>query len=153
MNYARIQNNQVAQYPVNPMIEHPSVSFPINWGGGNIDGIDYVRVEDVPFPTVGNYQKISEQTPINDKGVWKRSFIVVNMTAEEKAALQAQMWESIRNERDQKLQSCDWTQLGDVPLTDNQKQQWIVYRQQLRDITNQTNDPALVEWPIPPVVG
>ena len=72
------------------------------------------------------------------------------MTAEEKAELQAQMWKSIRSERDQKLQNCDWTQLNDVPLTSNQKQQWVVYREQLRNITSQTDDPALIVWPIQP---
>lgn len=58
-----------------------------------------------------------------------------------------QQWDTIRHERDNLLLKCDWTQLPDVPLTT--KELWITYRQELRDITNQT-DPFNIVWPEPP---
>ena len=42
----------------------------------------------------------------------------------------------------------DWTQLKDIP--DNISSSWAIYRQQLRDITNQENFPWQVVWPIKP---
>jgi hypothetical protein len=55
--------------------------------------------------------------------------------------------EIIRTERDQRLKATDWTQLPDVPLTTKEK--WAVYRQALRDITEQP-DPFNIIWPTPP---
>lgn len=56
-------------------------------------------------------------------------------------------WPLIRAERDRRLLASDWTQLPDVPLAT--KEAWAVYRQALRDITNQP-DPFNITWPEPP---
>ena len=40
----------------------------------------------------------------------------------------------IRIERDILLNQCDWTQLYDVPLSEEKKHEWKIYRQKLRDI-------------------
>lgn len=56
-------------------------------------------------------------------------------------------WPIVRAERNQLLQQSDWTQLPDVPLAT--KEAWAVYRQALRDITNQP-DPFNIVWPTPP---
>lgn len=56
-------------------------------------------------------------------------------------------WNEIRRRRNSLLVASDWTQLPDVPLAT--KEAWAVYRQQLRDITDQP-DPFNVVWPIPP---
>jgi len=53
-------------------------------------------------------------------------------------------WNTIRQERDQLLSKCDWTQLPDTSLVN--KQAWITYRQALRDITLQP-DPLNITWP------
>lgn len=46
------------------------------------------------------------------------------------------------------LTESDWTQLPDVPVN---KESWAVYRQALRDITDQENYPLDIVWPEPPV--
>ena len=56
-------------------------------------------------------------------------------------------WPLVRAERDRRLLASDWTQLPDVPLTT--KEAWAVYRQALRDITEQP-DPFNIVWPEPP---
>lgn len=56
-------------------------------------------------------------------------------------------WISVRSQRNSFLSSSDWTQIQDVPLTN--KEEWVSYRQALRDITNQT-DPFNIQWPTPP---
>ena len=56
-------------------------------------------------------------------------------------------WSNIRTDRDRRLADCDWTQLPDVPL--ETKEAWAVYRQALRDITEQP-DPFNIVWPVPP---
>jgi hypothetical protein len=44
----------------------------------------------------------------------------------------------------------DWTQLPDVQLTTVQVDAWKVYRQALRDITEQPNWPNTIIWPVIP---
>lgn len=53
-------------------------------------------------------------------------------------------------ERNQLLANSDWTQLPNGPLTQQQQEDWAVYRQKLRDIPNQSGYPFDVIWPIPP---
>lgn len=42
----------------------------------------------------------------------------------------------LRAKRDKDLVSSDWTQLGDTTLTNAQKQAWMQFRTELRNITN-----------------
>lgn len=56
---------------------------------------------------------------------------------------------TIRNERNHRLMSTDWTQLPDAPLSKEKKREWIRYRQLLRDMTK-TEDLSKAEWPTPP---
>lgn len=56
--------------------------------------------------------------------------------------------EEIRNKRNYFLLQSDWTQLQDVP--ESTKEKWSVYRQALRDITDQSEFPLNVVWPVSP---
>jgi hypothetical protein len=66
----------------------------------------------------------------------------------------------ITTKRDEKLQASDWTQLPDVPLTTEQKAEWVTYRQELRDYMDanreqiaeqfSSSDEVVVNFPIPP---
>ena len=57
------------------------------------------------------------------------------------------LWITVRNQRDLLLSKCDWRVLPDVG---NNREDWIIYRQNLRDIPNVQNDPNNIEWPIEP---
>ena len=56
----------------------------------------------------------------------------------------------IKTKRKQMLIDSDWTQLPNGPLTSEQQQQWAIYRQNLRDIPQQSGYPFNVVWPTPP---
>ena len=58
-------------------------------------------------------------------------------------------WLYVRTERNEKLTTCDWTQLSDCQLSVEKKLEWTTYRQELRDITNQS-DPFNIIWPTKP---
>jgi hypothetical protein len=70
----------------------------------------------------------------------------------EQEALEAtkDYWKELRRLRDQKLAECDWTQIADVPLTEEQKPAWVTYRQALRDLPANTEDPKNPIWPAKP---
>ena len=52
------------------------------------------------------------------------------------------------NRRNILLLNSDWTQLPDVPLTN--RDEWVTYRQTLRDITDQPGFPNTIIWPVSP---
>ena len=58
----------------------------------------------------------------------------------------------VRAERDLRLVETDWTQLMDI--TDDHvpgtRENWRIYRQQLRDIPQQATFPGHVDWPVVP---
>mgnify|MGYP003140753263 CR=1 FL=1 len=56
--------------------------------------------------------------------------------------------ESLRTRRNQLLTESDWTQSRDVFLSNDEE--WITYRQQLRDLPKNT-DPMNPVWPTKPL--
>jgi hypothetical protein len=58
-------------------------------------------------------------------------------------------WSVVRRKRNALLRDCDWTQLADSPVDPTARQQWVMYRQSLRNITQQP-DPHNLTWPTPP---
>jgi hypothetical protein len=71
--------------------------------------------------------------------------------AEQEAAYKAQkdaeQAKSVREQRNQKLKDCDWTQVLDAPVD---KDAWAAYRQALRDISAQEGFPWTINWPKEP---
>ena len=68
--------------------------------------------------------------------------IVETITKEEGLEL------SIKTRRNKLLSESDWTQLPDVP--EETRSKWSAYRQELRDITQQTGYPNTVIFPAKP---
>lgn len=61
--------------------------------------------------------------------------------------LEAQAWVDFKLLRDGFLKDSDWTQVPDAPVD---HAAWAVYRQELRDLPANTEDPRSVVWPTPP---
>lgn len=57
---------------------------------------------------------------------------------------------ALRAERDRLLLASDWTMVADAPLTDAQRAAWRDYRQALRDMPENTENPAAPIWPAKP---
>jgi hypothetical protein len=54
----------------------------------------------------------------------------------------------VREERNAKLTSSDWTQALDIP--EATRTTWATYRQALRDVPTQPGFPEDITWPTPP---
>lgn len=59
-------------------------------------------------------------------------------------------WERLRGQRNYILASSDWSQLSDAPLSSSKKTDWATYRQALRDLPQNTEDPRYITWPLQP---
>lgn len=57
-------------------------------------------------------------------------------------------WVTLREERNNKLNATDWTQMSDAPTAG--KAAWATYRQELRDLPTITSDPYNPTWPTKP---
>jgi hypothetical protein len=82
-------------------------------------------------------------------GVWTQNYIVSELDPEAATAKVEAQWTVIRAERNKFLADCDWTQLPDASAD---AAAWAVYRQALRDITDQDN-PFNITWPVLPSAG
>jgi hypothetical protein len=89
----------------------------------------------------------------NESGEW----LSVPFTDEEIADLEANREAidlnliPVRQERNQRLQVTDWTDLPNAPLTAPKKAEWQTYRQELRDYPSLSDRiSTLPEWPTPP---
>jgi len=74
---------------------------------------------------------------------------VTNDQAQADADALESIWANLRTERNALLVSSDWTQYTDSPL-DEAKAEWATYRQELRDLPANTDDPANPTWPETP---
>lgn len=76
----------------------------------------------------------------------------IALTAEEIAQAEAagieSALENLREERDKLLAESDWTQNRDVILSNDAE--WAAYRQALRDLPANTEDPNNPVWPTKP---
>lgn len=57
------------------------------------------------------------------------------------------LWEEIRQKRDQLIRDSDWTMIPGVTVD---QAQWSAYRQILRDLPQTYSNPEDVVWPTPP---
>jgi len=90
-------------------------------------------------------KRLIKNKPKKPEGFWDFDFFkkqwVPNKIAQENF---------INITRNKLLQQSDWTQLPNNPLTLAKQEEWAVYRQQLRDITQQSGYPFNVIWPTQP---
>lgn len=96
----------------------------------------YIQAEPKPESGFTEYQKV-----LWNGSVWE----IVDLTEEEKQIKIAIGWQLVREKRNQKLSSTDWMYLRSIEQ--GQTVPYLLkYRQDLRDITKQT-DPYNIEWP------
>ena len=84
--------------------------------------------------------------PTVEKMEWNETEFTVRPYNDQEIANQ---WTVIRKQRDTFLIESDYTQVGDYDFGDTNVEEWKTYRQELRNITSQSN-PFDITWPINP---
>lgn len=142
---------------INETIEYPytllelrrdkyNVSFPQIITDSILGEFDMYRVMQTPKPN--DYTKnITEGIPQLIDGIYYQTWILEDSSEEEILTKIQYKWVDVRTLRNELLLECDWRVLSDTP--DNNKNSWIEYRQELRNITSQEN-PFNIIWPIQP---
>jgi hypothetical protein len=146
--YLRIIDSEIT-YPYSLQqfrVDNKTYTFPAVIPNETLSEFGVFEVSQTPKPN--DYTKnISEGTPNLVDGVYYQNWVQTNASDSEKELRLAIKWSEIRELRNQLLSECDWTQLGDV--TESIKTSYQSYRQDLRDITNQS-DPFSIVWPEKP---
>lgn len=162
MLYAKIENGQVAKWPINERELRallPNTTFPERITNYDLEGTSYIAVppaspEEVPQQTAD--QKIRLTTIAKDEnGEWRRVYELEPVTGAAREARLARKWSEVRSRRDALLNDCDWriarynreVRMGLTP-TDNIAA-LDQYMQALADLTKQP-DPYLIEYPSKP---
>ncbi|MCT4627937.1 tail fiber assembly protein [Halodesulfovibrio sp.] len=104
---------------------------------------------------------LNENVPVHDEGLTTRHCMGVEFANGEwrrvwevKVRPEPEYSEEVarraQNHCAELLLQCDWTVGADSPLTDENKQEWIVYRKHLRDVNKQGGFPHIIDWGEPP---
>ena len=140
--YAKVTNDAIDQYPYTVgdlRRDNPRTSFPRTIPDDTLAKYGLVTVERTPQPDFDQLtHRVKETTPVLDNGVWKQVWTTEPYPDADKR---------VRRHRDRLLAASDWTQLPDAPVD---KTAWATYRQELRDIPQQSGFPDNVIWPEEP---
>ena len=146
--YLRIVDEIITYpYSIEQLIEdNYNVSFPIDLTIELLNEWGVFIVQQTTKPN--DYTKnIVEGNPVLIDGSYYQNWVQNDATEEEIANKIQNKWIEVREIRSQLLIETDWTQLGDIPT--ETKVLYTSYRQDLRDITSQSNPFNLV-WPVKP---
>jgi hypothetical protein len=110
----------------------------VQTGFGTQDFIDGFDIQGQAI-SVG-YADLKQQMVEGEELVMKPDTVLSEIKRSEAMA-------EVRHIREVLLSQSDWTQLPDAPVDQNV---WAVYRQELRDVTNQHGFPEFITWPVTP---
>jgi hypothetical protein len=128
--------------------DNPNTSYPRNPSDATLANWNLFPVTDKPTPTYNPAtQNCNQINPTLVAGKWELAWAVTPATPEQIAERTSAKATEVRQQRNQLLADCDWTQLPDAPVD---KTAWATYRQELRDVTAQPGFPWDVQWPIAP---
>jgi|APGre2960657404_1045060.scaffolds.fasta_scaffold73719_2 hypothetical protein len=126
----------------------PKTSFPSLLTSEVVEPFCFGMYDFSSQPNLERYEKAIEATPIkNEFGVFIQSWDIVSMSDEEKSKVDYLNSNMVRRERNYKLMECDWTQLQDAPVN---SQDWVSYRNALRELPSQVGFPWDIIWPLKP---
>ena len=146
--YIKLNNGVPEKYSVGQLfIDNPQTSFPAEMPSNLLAEWGVYPVAPTPRPKEDHTKTITEGQPQLVDGKWTQVWVVEDASVELIAQRTSERAAEVRQERNAVLAVCDWTQLADAPVD---SAAWAVYRQELRDITQQNGFPWNVAWPNKP---
>ena len=133
-------------------LAYPTVSFPVVLDQNALDFANVTVVMEVQPPIPPVLQRLEYDGVQLINGYWTEVWSIhpkyddpTEQATWESDCLEMQ-WDVVRRERDMLLSATDYTDLPNTPITTECRNEFLAYRQALRDITNQS-DPYNIIWP------
>ena len=112
MQYAKIKDDVILEFPSYPQRDHPQTSFAEGWTGGEIEGNTYVLVEIEDTPQTDYLTQDTEiEPPKKVKGQWVVKTKVKDISPEEKAKRKADRADRDKDQDDNFLTKAEIKQL------------------------------------------
>lgn len=120
-------------------------------GSSRTDNTSFTDEEIADAGFTGPYQK-PEYDSNTQRLVWNSetlSYFVENLPEPPKLT-EEEIWGRLRMHRNHLLSTTDWMFTSDSVLSGEKQQEWIEYRQKLRDLPQNTTDIDNIIWPVIP---
>lgn len=128
-----------------------NTSFPDVWSPELVENLGLDPILESPAPTTTRYQTVyKDGIEQNEAGQWVWKWAVDDMDSATAQALDDEQAKVIRATRDNRLAECDWVVIKAYETNTNIPAIWEIYRQQLRDVPQQSGFPWEVIWPSKP---
>jgi hypothetical protein len=150
--HIKLTNGKPENYSIGELRrDNPQVSFPKNPSTELLAQYFVYPLKEVERPVV-NFatQNVKEGLPKLVGSTWTQTWVITNATAEESAQRLQDQSNAVRSQRNTLLAQSDWTQMPDSGVIN--KEDWLVYRQALRDVSKQLSFPWSVNWPVAPSI-
>jgi hypothetical protein len=128
---------------------YPDFAFSEKATPSETESFGYGVYERIAFNPDIPYNKTAVDTTLakQDDGVWRNTLIIRDATPEEIYERTEAKAKEVRRIRDRDLRLTDWTRLDDVNLSDEKKNQYLTYRNLLRDVPQQPGFPWNINYP------
>ena len=130
-------------------VTQPELLKDLAWSGNPNEGFYETYVETRPTCSI-SYDITSDYTIDTSNYTVTQSFSTIASSQQIIDARNEDLWNQIRRIRTRYLKDTDWTMLPDVDMPTEKVQEYVVFRQKLRSITDDYNDPSQVVWPTIP---
>lgn len=99
------------------------------------------------FPSYDPFTEKVEESIVETSTEVRTTYTVVPLTAEEKPIVEEKLVNLLRRDRELRLLETDFVMFSDTP---EPSQEWLDYRQALRDVPQQPGFPQNIIWPEKP---
>lgn len=149
MTYLNITTGAYPLSATDVRAAHPNTSFPSDVAGFEacLSDLGYAVVQPTSEPVINYTQNLAEGLPSESEGAYQQTWVISDAAPEVVAQRTESQSSGVRQERNQRLADCDWTQLPDAPVDASA---WAAYRQELRNVPSQAGFPWQVVWPEQP---
>lgn len=144
--FVKLTNGQPSKFPYtlgDLRRDNPYTSFPRIIPSEMLASYDVYPVCETSLPSFSNFSHRVQQTVEQINGVWVQVWNNIELPADQATA-------NVRAQRDRLLQETDWIVSRSYEAGRPVAQDWVAYRQALRDIPEQEGFPYLIQWPTQP---
>lgn len=155
MAYVKAAGDALVQYPYTIgqlRKDNSNVSFPRSISAQTLADYGVYEVTTAERPSYDARTQTAEMSaaPTKVGSAWTLGWVVSSKTAEQIQQYDDNAAAGVRAQRDRLLADCDWVVIMNTEKGTNIPLEWELYRQNLRDITDQAGFPHNVTWPTKP---